>query len=484
MGPEGSSARRIAVLLSDWEEPSRNKDHQMSRPSREWLAHPSVRSVEAPPHARNGASADLRAVGVNIDRVSPIYLSPEEPRWSPRNEDDLQAAIDGGLLEETHYLELKREIPPGKGSNKESARDMAQFAVDGGIIIVGLEEIDGAAPRLSPVDLDGLSERVEQIARTTVDAPLTVSTTAIPSAVDPTKGYLVIQIPASGRAPHMVDGTYFGRGDKVKVRLSDPEVRRLHASQREMENVSRDALAAYVGRDPIPDHRRQQAHLFIVAVPLTPRHEMLVNLTSSDDAHSQLLAILNAAKASPDPRTGSSFSPHLGLAGSFSRRPDGAAMAAGLDPTRSATRLQDGYFDENAIEVEFSEDGEIRLMTMRLSDEIHEQQQLSPTMMPVLTRQLVELAGLVCSKVGYGGMWAFGVAAQGIRNMLIHDNERWFGDRRTGDRDSYEQHSTASTVEILQSPGSVTQRLVGKFVRGMGLERLEEVQKSFGLQPD
>ncbi|MFH8736814.1 hypothetical protein [Streptomyces sp. NPDC017964] len=56
--------------------------------------------------------------------MTSIYLSSENPRWIPKNEDDLQAAIDGGLLEESHYLDLK-EAPSSKGDNKELARDLA-----------------------------------------------------------------------------------------------------------------------------------------------------------------------------------------------------------------------------------------------------------------------------------------------------------------------------------------------------------------------
>jgi hypothetical protein len=55
-----------------------------------------------------------------------------EAQWVPRSEADLAEAVSLGLLEETHYLELKREIPAGKGANRELARDLASLAVDGG----------------------------------------------------------------------------------------------------------------------------------------------------------------------------------------------------------------------------------------------------------------------------------------------------------------------------------------------------------------
>lgn len=90
-----------------------------------------------------------------------MYLSPAVPRWTPSTEADLAEALANGLLEETHYLELKREVPPGKGANKELARDLAQFAIDGGTLIIGIDAPEGAPTTLSPVPLAQLPERIE-----------------------------------------------------------------------------------------------------------------------------------------------------------------------------------------------------------------------------------------------------------------------------------------------------------------------------------
>jgi hypothetical protein len=71
--------------------------------------------------------------------VISIYLSPSNPRWTPKTEADLKAAITGGLIEEKHYFDAK-EMLATKGDNKELARDLASFAIDGGTMIVGLAE--------------------------------------------------------------------------------------------------------------------------------------------------------------------------------------------------------------------------------------------------------------------------------------------------------------------------------------------------------
>ena len=45
----------------------------------------------------------------------------------------LQDALDQGLLKEQHNLDFKGVLSPGKGANKELAKDLAQFAIDGGV---------------------------------------------------------------------------------------------------------------------------------------------------------------------------------------------------------------------------------------------------------------------------------------------------------------------------------------------------------------
>jgi hypothetical protein len=77
------------------------------------------------------------------------YLSPQAPRWALRDEEDLATAAAKGLLEETHYLDLKELIPPGSAKNRELGRDLASFAVDGGTMLVGVREVDDGPPQLT-----------------------------------------------------------------------------------------------------------------------------------------------------------------------------------------------------------------------------------------------------------------------------------------------------------------------------------------------
>ena len=92
-----------------------------------------------------------------------VYLAPSSPRVVISSEGELQALADQGLLEETHFLELKEKIAaPSQRVNRELARDLASFAMDGGTVLVGVAEQDDGSLQLTPQPLDGLAERVEQ----------------------------------------------------------------------------------------------------------------------------------------------------------------------------------------------------------------------------------------------------------------------------------------------------------------------------------
>jgi hypothetical protein len=60
--------------------------------------------------------------------------------WIPDSLEELEALLQEGYFDETHYREAKTEIPPGTKGSKELAKDLASFAVDGGALFVGVAE--------------------------------------------------------------------------------------------------------------------------------------------------------------------------------------------------------------------------------------------------------------------------------------------------------------------------------------------------------
>src|SRR3954447_10321564 len=123
----------------------------------------------------------------------------------------------------------------------------------------------------------------------------------------------------------MVDGAYMGRGDKTKIRLSDPEVLRLHQARALITDKAVHPLDEYVARDPIPAKASHQAHAFVVAAPVRPRPEMLLNVRPDGRWQQLLHQLLDQGAHSPGTvlAAASAFDPSLRSVGEFSRRSDG-----------------------------------------------------------------------------------------------------------------------------------------------------------------
>jgi hypothetical protein len=246
--------------------------------------------------------------------------------WTPHSEGELQSAADNGLLQETHYLDLKRELPPPSDSaNKDLAKDIASFAFEGGTIIVGVDE--GPPPSRHPIELKGQAERMEQIAAMRVQEGVQVKCTEIASAADPERGYLVVEIPASSRAPHMVDGKYYGRGDKRNRVLSHAEVLRIHqqqiAEQRSILTVAQETLA-----DLVKDHIASPPLLLLIAEPMGAREDLLVPLADSSNWQETVFSMLRAAEVDDRQK----FNPSLMSPDGFPRRPGGVAAMRTAPP--------------------------------------------------------------------------------------------------------------------------------------------------------
>jgi hypothetical protein len=402
-----------------------------------------------------------------------VYTGPATPRWSPRSEAELRDALTSGLVEENHYLEFKRAVEGGQPANRELARDLAQFAIDGGTLVVGVAENDGRLEP-TPVELAGLPERIEQIALTAIDPPLYLRTEVIPSA-DAGLGYVVVHVPASPRAPHMVQHVYMGRGDKTKIRLSDADVTRLHSQPQLSDEAGAQLLDELIARDPVPEETREQAHFFAVASPVRPTLEMALHLVHGPDWQSRFRTMVNVGLTVVSV-SGVRVSSELELADQPARRPDGAAFASLTLETDRSLRTDLGYtHPEDVVEVELSEDGQLRLYTGRFSDVgtgPDRNQEVLDSLSAAYTRQLLAMAMHVGRESGYRGPWLVGVAATGIEGLPVHDPRRW----NTRVRPQayavgggvFRNHLVATTEEIEQAPGTLTYRLVGRLLRALG----------------
>ena len=385
-------------------------------------------------------------------------------RWLPKTETELAQALKEGFLSESHYLDLKRMPAAGKGSNRDIAKDLASLAVDGGALVYGVDE---TSLELTPFELAGFRERVDQIARALVDEPLHVRIEELTCVAEPTKGYAIVVVPESPTSPHMVDGRYRGRGDTTNRILPDAEVLRLHGRRRSTEAGIEDLVRREIERDPTPPGHRNQAHMFVVAEPVTSRSEMFLEAIGEETPTKWIFT--NVVHGKPAIPLTEGWSPDLSIVSNVSRTSDGWSAHSGyLLPGRepSPEAKEDDYF-----EVELHENGGVRLFCSRASDSRGpdgKDKLAFETLIGGLTLRTVFIAQIVSEACGHFGSWDFGLAVTNLRGAVSWKvTERFLGTAVPFSSEEYVQVARATLDEVLADPLQVATRLVGKLNRAL-----------------
>jgi hypothetical protein len=410
--------------------------------------------------------------------IPSIYRGPTARRWAPATWADIVTAATAGLLDESHWVDLKREIPSTRGSNAELARDLASFAVDGGLLVIGVDEDGlGRADQVVGTDLAGLPERIDAVARSRIDPPLVVrSHPPLENPARPETGCLLVEVPPSSRAPHMVDHTYYGRGDRGKIKLSDPQVREI-VERRLLGQADLSALLDDLEMlDPIPNRsERVNGRLMLIVHPVAARDDALVQLSTAA-AVTELNAAVQRAVAARG--TGSEFSPDL-TPGPWHRRSDGIACLRGVSETGNVR-------EDSFLELTVREDGAIALICGRgtsqtrspwhsfgVADEPAPFRVVFPELVLGLVHGTVAFAAdLANEHSGYQGQWQIGLRLTGLAGTFAFEYVN-VGDTdvvQPYNRDTFQRSTTAHTVELTDHAASVTERLVAPLLRGLAID--------------
>lgn len=399
----------------------------------------------------------------------PLYLGPQLPRWQPRTAADVQTAIDNGTITERHWLDVKLTTGPSTNSNnKEIAADLASFAGDGGAIIYGVaEDKTTNTISLAPFDLAGQAERLDEIARSRCDPPLYIACHPLPQDPDNRNhGLLLVEIPPSPAAPHMVDGRYYGRGDTTKRRLTDGEVARLHAV-RTIRHLNAEQLIEHeIARDPVPPTQRQHSHIYVVARPLAAPPDLLTETIERRE-----VGVLVRYIAS---RLNSPASPDWNHLGSGEPRAQGWGLQSRLLPGRRIDP-DDERAEKYMVDLEIGDDGSLTLVCGRGSDYTNptKDQFILDSVAAVFTRGVVDLAAHIGRDHGYGGRWLLAVGLTDLAGKYTSDA---LAVARIGSSyvpfsaDRYIESTEAVTSELLAQPGSVTRRLIRRLMRGLATD--------------
>lgn len=398
--------------------------------------------------------------------------------WEPTTEEDLRFADDNGVLEESQRYEFKGRLgKPGGAGNIELAKDLASLAVNGGVLIVGINDKGDRPPTLAPLNMSGLAERVGQIASMRCDPPLFVETNEIRSDDQPGLGYLVVRVPPSPLAPHMVDGRYWGRDDRSKRHLTDREVSQIVVRRERMQEFAERELNAFISRDPVGKESGELGHFYGVAVPLTAaRGQFRASLDADHPTNDVRAAVFHHEVAT-------AFAPNVSNATHQGRRHDGWAFASTPQFAQSQEVAKDER-EDRLVGVEVSEEGLIRLFNGRVTAKIGDSPLIMDRVVVGMTYELVSIAATVGRKMGYLGMWALGVALRGpLRGLSSASAARAitmyappFGS------DSYTEMAQATTSELEADPGSAGYRLIGRFMRSLDMDRSPELLGLLGME--
>ncbi len=381
-------------------------------------------------------------------------------RWRPTTLQELGEAINNGLIEENHFLDFKRELKSGQSANRDIARDIAAFAIDGGVILIGVDE--GPPVSVNPIPLKGLAERVEQIGLMAVTEPVPVAATLLRTANDPELGVLAVEVPASPRAPHMVDGRYYARGDKTNFALSDQEIFRHH--QRRVETRS-DLIAdaASILERAAPEH---ESLLAVVAEPLSSTTDFLEDLSAHPDWDNEVRTLVASAVTSRQ----HSYSPSLASPLRALRRPNGVALTTSGESVGSGQRTAEVTLNESGRIVLISE----RPSAIRTFPNVNPQ---PPDLRVILddlivgnVELVVRLTAQVAKKYGYYGSWQIAVVVTGLNGATsIKAVDAWGDPGPTYTEAMYGRATEATFIELDTEPDKVTARLVLRLLRSLGV---------------
>jgi hypothetical protein len=398
--------------------------------------------------------------------------------WIPRSEDEILAAIEAGDLAETATFDAKKALPP-QGRSKDLATDVAAMATDGGTLLYGIGEDEHGRPTVpSPIELAGAAERVDRIVRACISEPPAIEIRTIPTATDAAVGYLVIAIPPSPRAPHMVtvdgDNRYYGRSATGNVRLTEGEVARLYERRRSWEIDREELLNEAIARAPI-EPRESFAYLHLVARPVVPDEDLLDRAKGDQHIANFLNGLFSAALSNdvwPRALGGKGYAPDLSDNNSFERRADGWATGQGLGPDWRNFGDPRGVLD-----FEIGLDGSGRLFCGGAAERMQSGDfYLYENLVAGLSTRFVRVLGSLYAAGAYLGLVDAGVAVTGLRGAVSSRLSQNIVSRhflQPYERDEYKRTERFSATTLKEDPRSAARRLVSPLIRAITWEQYD-----------
>ncbi|MBY4039159.1 ATP-binding protein [Rhodococcus fascians] len=404
------------------------------------------------------------------------YLGPDKPRFAPSSWGDIETAAASGILDEGRWVELKKEVPAtNKATNKELAKDLASLSVEGGTLIIGIEEAKaGIAGKVVGADLSSLQTRINQVSQSTIRPSLHVATSIFPNPDDPALGVMVVTVPASASAPHMVDGNYWGRTEHGKSPLSDDQVRRLMGNRHPAVEEFKARLAAVS-----EDHRaldatlRRSGQLVLRFEPIAPSYTGPVSDAMTGHPGHAIAELITG--------TQSIHQPFLSDADQKNPHSDGWFVTSLRKNDPYAARQPRGsvLVELTKVSVLVDDEGAWSIVSGAATRPCGNDPDGE---LCVYTRHILEMTHIACAAVAkfstdkahYYGEWRVGVRIDNLADTkpseAFRQDSYRFADVEPFKRPTYESVTTTSTQELEGHPSQIVERLLKNLLRGMGLD--------------
>lgn len=378
---------------------------------------------------------------------------------------DLLTAVDQGLLNETTYCELKKDLPPSS-QNVEVSRDLAALSVSGGVLVVGVQ--DGGKQKAGEVvgveDPQSRLTRLVDLVNAVVQPSLVCDAWVLEDPDDSERGCVICAIPPSAVAPHRVDDRYWGRSAEGKRVLSDPEVADLFAKRRNRDDDFFGQLLGLAGDfDPLPVASRSHGHFYLAAMPMQPS----LATTPPWDHTEHPLFLINRAGM---PRHGSGWPDLASL--QFSPAHPSGILATSYSP-------DDAERDEEyLLKLLVRDDGAVHFVSGAGTVTYDRGSSGGPvtcvplTMQLVLADEFVRVVAQIATEMGLACGWRLGARVTSTLGAVTLDS---LSVMRLGRVARYAESEFVRIVDVapsqLKAPPSVVEDLMGPLARGLGEQK-------------
>jgi hypothetical protein len=157
--------------------------------------------------------------------------------WLPQTYADVQNAI--GVLSEGPDLDFKLDHTK-PADLKGLAKDVAAMSLEGGVIVIGIDETAGEATALVTFPIANRPEQIQQVIDANVRPTPSTTVEAVRRQAGDSDGVIVITVAPSRQAPHMVDGRFPARSGATTRYYDEHEIAELYRR--------RDAIRAVTDR--------------------------------------------------------------------------------------------------------------------------------------------------------------------------------------------------------------------------------------------